>query len=257
LSDILLFLIALKGQWVAVVTGSFGTACLSFSVPWLRRRFGRWAILLIALGGFVPASYFAWLDQHRQLLDEQALHHPKFTVIAAITEGSPDVEANQPPHSFLLFDILLTNAGAPSICQAWTAYVTNQQSKSEGSRWLIPEGTPLVPGESGTAVKFYREKDSIVVNASKVPVPSNGKADGWILFQFDIPQSQLTNFGNTVSISCLDPLGQRWWDSFPASEIKPDNEPRFTRRGMDDPNQPAPESVTPPREMLRKNSGDI
>ncbi len=213
---------------------------------------------LALLGGFVRASYFAWSEQRDQLIAEMRLHHPRFTLNPVVAEATSREMPNRPAHTFLLFQMQVTNNGAASICQGWRAYVTNQESVEQGVPTFIPDGIVLMNGGS-IAERYERDRDNLMVKTTQTPIPENGGASGWILFEFDVKKDQLTSFGNMVSISCVDALWERYWYSFPASEIKESNMPRFIGKAPFDPNLSPPQKLpeSTPREMLRQDSGNI
>jgi hypothetical protein len=62
-----------------------------------------------------------------------------------------------------------------------------------------------------------------------------------------------------LTVSKSDALWERYWYSFPASEIKESNMPRFIGKAPFDPNLSPPQKLpeSTPREMLRQDSGNI
>lgn len=206
------FLWAVIYNWAGLSTGGVIVALVGFwhllkNQP-IPRRLGFVLAVFFLISGF----FLAWQDQHRALLWEQQKNSmPQLSETLDQFLGAPGRSYDE---SLLAIFATVRNTGAESIAEDFELQVKTIDGRTIDGFRLPPPSEKhdifmAAPGSKTTGVTL-RRADSLEENALLHPIPHNGAAEGFEMFQIPLPQSKLWRVGNVLTLSFVDIYGNKY-----------------------------------------------
>jgi hypothetical protein len=209
LRDLFEFTLAVVNSWAGYATGGVVVALLWLWSTLRNEQIPKRIGVAVAIFFLFAAFFNAWRIQHLAVAGLTSridlISKPDFEVVPTSLNIGQEALLGTHEMTVVLLTVTILNHGAPSVVKDWSfAIVRSDGVEVFGTPYLEPV-TKVGNGDQNLPGLVLSSDQSLLKTATRIPIPTGGAADGYMLFMFPtMTNDEIRSPGSQMKLDIKD-----------------------------------------------------